>query len=84
MSLRARILLLDLLATLTPAVVLGLYYFCERDRNIDESRQGLAALVKSAVENLDDKIKGTVRLLHGLSRTPDIDTTNKTANETAS
>lgn len=79
MSLRARILLLVLLATLTPAMVLGVYFFNERERDIEEARQGLAALAKSVIENLDDKVKGTVQLLHGLSRAPDIDTTNKTA-----
>ena len=40
--------------------------------NIDE-------LANYAVENRDDKVKGTVQLLHGLSRAPDIDTADKAA-----
>ncbi len=79
MSLRARILLLVLLATLTPAAVFGLYFFNERERNIDEAKQALGALANYAAENLDDKIKGTVQLLHGLSRASDIDTADKAA-----
>jgi len=79
MSLRARILLLVLLATLAPAVLLGLYLFEQRDQDIDEAKHNLGALAKHAAENLDDKVKGTVQLLHGLSRAPDLDTADKAA-----
>jgi signal transduction histidine kinase len=79
MSLRARILLIVLVATLTPTVVLGFYFLNERDRQIEEAKHNLGALAKYAVENLDDRVKGTVQLLHGLSRAPDIDTTEKAA-----
>jgi len=79
MSLRARILLLVLVATLIPTVVLGIYFLNERDSHINEAKHSLGALAKYAVENLDDKVKGTVQLLHGLSRAPDIDTTDKAA-----
>ncbi|MGB5080885.1 MAG: GAF domain-containing protein, partial [Burkholderiales bacterium] len=79
MSLRARILLFALLATLAPAVLLGLYFFNERDRDIDEAKHHLGALTKYAAENLDDKAKGTVQLLHGLSRASDLDTKDKAA-----
>ena len=79
MSLRARILLLVLVATLTPTVVLGLYFLNERDRHIEEAKHSLRALANYAVEDLDDRVKGTVQLLHGLSRAPDIDTTEKAA-----
>ncbi len=79
MSLRARILLLVLFATLTPAVVLGLLLFEHRNREIAEAKHTLGALAKYAAENLDDKIKGTVQLQHGLSRAPDLDTRDKAA-----
>jgi signal transduction histidine kinase len=79
MSLRARILLIVLVATLTPTVVLGLYFLNERDHHIEEAKHSLRALANYAVENLDDKVSGTVQLLHGLSRAPDIDTTEKVA-----
>ncbi len=79
MSLRVRILLLVLLATLMPALVLGFHFFNERDRAIDDAKDNLGALAKYVAENLDDKVKGTVQLLHGLSRAPDIDTTDAAA-----
>jgi diguanylate cyclase (GGDEF)-like protein len=79
MSLRARILLLVLLATLAPAVVVGFIQFGHRNSDIEDAKRSLGALAKYAAENLDDKVKGTVQLLHGLSRAPDIDTTDKAA-----
>jgi hypothetical protein len=79
MSLRARILLIVLVATLIPTVVLGLYFLNERDHQIEEAKHSLRALANYAVENLDDRVKGTVQLLHGLSRAPDIDTNEKAA-----
>ncbi|MEO8303307.1 MAG: EAL domain-containing protein [Betaproteobacteria bacterium] len=79
MSLRARILLLIGFATLAPAVVLGLLLFEERDRDIEDAKHSLGALAKFAADNLDDKVKGTVQLLHGLSRAPDLDTSDRFA-----
>ena len=78
-SLRARILLLTLLATLAPASVVGVYQINHRSHEVEKAKQGLAALAKYAAENLDDKVKGTVQLLHGLSRAPDLDTSDKAA-----
>jgi diguanylate cyclase (GGDEF)-like protein len=74
MSLRTRILLLVLLATIAPALVMVLHFLGDRDRGIDEAKQDLGELAKYTTANLDDKVKGTVQLLHGLSRAPDIDT----------
>ena len=79
MNLRAHFLLLVLLATLAPAMVVGIYQYRQRNIDIEEAKRGLAALANYAAENLDDKVKGTVQLLHGLSRTPDIDTADKAA-----
>ena len=79
MSLRARILLLVLLAILAPAVMFSVYELRQRDDKIDEAKRNLNSLAKYAAENLDDKVKGTVQLLHGLSRAPDLDTTDKAA-----
>jgi hypothetical protein len=73
MSLLARILLLVLLATLTPAAVIGYFLFERRDGDIEEARHNLVALAKYAGENLDDKVRGTVQLLYGLSRARDLD-----------
>lgn len=79
MSLRARFLLLILLATLAPAVVVGVYLFEHRNNDIDEAKRNLSSMATTATENLDDKVKGTVQLLHGLSRAVDIDTADKAA-----
>jgi diguanylate cyclase (GGDEF)-like protein len=79
LSLRARILLLVLLATIAPALVIGAYFVGERGRGIEEAKQHLGALAKYTTENLDDRVKGTVQLLYGLSRTPDVDTADRAA-----
>jgi diguanylate cyclase (GGDEF)-like protein len=79
MSLRARILLLVLLATLVPATVISVYQFENRRHDVDQAKHNLSAMATYAAENLDDKIKGTVQLLHGLSRAPDIITPDKAA-----
>ena len=50
MSLRARILLLVLLATLMPAVVIGTYDLKQRDDMIDEAKLDLGSLAVYAVD----------------------------------
>ncbi len=79
MSLRLRIVLLVLLAILTPAALLGYYLFEERESEIARTKQSLAALAAYAAENLGDKVSGTVQMLHGLSRAPDLNTEDKVA-----
>jgi len=79
MSLRLRIVLLMLLAILTPAALLGVNIFRNRDHEIDHAKESLNALAKYAAEDLQDKVNGTVQLLHGLSRAPDLDTGDKAA-----
>src|SRR5258706_8738978 len=73
MSVRARILLLVLLATLMPAVVIGVYEFDQRTTEIEEAERSLNSLVKYATATLQDKGKGAVQLLHGLSHAPDLE-----------
>ena len=74
MSLRTRILLLVLMATLVPAMAFGAFQWLHRQQEVEAATHNLGSLAKYAAENLDDKIKGTVQLLHGLSRVPDLDT----------
>jgi diguanylate cyclase (GGDEF)-like protein len=78
-SLRARILLLVLLATIAPAAALAWYLFAQRDQQVDEARRSLGALAAATADDLNDKVSGTVQLLHGLSRAPDLDTPVKAA-----
>jgi diguanylate cyclase (GGDEF)-like protein len=73
MSLRTRILLLVLLATSTPAALLGLYLVENRNAEVEKARHSLQALAAYAAEDLGGKVDGTVQLLHGLSRAADID-----------
>ncbi|MEO8751164.1 MAG: EAL domain-containing protein [Casimicrobiaceae bacterium] len=77
MSLRWRIVLLMLLATLVPAAVLGSYLFHHRDDEITQAKQSLDALAAYSAQDLTDKVSGTVQLLHGLSRAPDLDANDK-------
>lgn len=79
MSLRLRIVLLVLLAIVTPAALLGFYLIEERESEIVRAKQSLGALAAFAAENLGDKVSGTVQMLHGLSRAPDLNTEDKAA-----
>ncbi|MBK8738070.1 MAG: EAL domain-containing protein [Betaproteobacteria bacterium] len=73
MSLRLRIVLLVLLATLTPAALLGTYLVEHRRNDIGQATRNLDALARYAAGDLGDKVSGTVQLLHGLSRAADLD-----------
>ncbi len=79
MSLRARILLLVFLATVVPAALLGLYLLENRNSRVAEAEKGLSALAIHAAGTLRDRVAGTVQLLHGLSRAPDLETAERDA-----
>jgi len=79
MSLRTRILLLVLLATLVPAALLGLYLIENRKDRIQKAQQSLSTLATHASGSLRDRVSGTVQLLHGLSRAPDLETADREA-----
>jgi len=79
MSLRTRILLLVLLATLVPAALLGLYLVENRREQIARAEESLSALATHAAGSLRDRVSGTVQLLHGLSRAPDLETADREA-----
>jgi diguanylate cyclase (GGDEF)-like protein len=79
MSLRARILLLVLLATLVPAALLALYLAENRRNQIARAEEGLSALATHTADSLRDRVAGTVQLLHGLSRAPDLETADRDA-----
>jgi diguanylate cyclase (GGDEF)-like protein len=73
LSLRARIFLLVLLATLVPSLAFALYLLEERAHHIEEAKHNLGTHAKYMAENLSDKARGTVQLLHGLSRARELD-----------
>ena len=72
MSIRSRLLLLTLLATLLP-VLLGAARFLQmRQASIEEDTQQLAALVRQQAELLNERVQGTTQLLYGLARADDL------------
>ncbi len=77
MSLRTRIVLLVLLATLMPAALFGIHLFEDRRDSVAEATQSLNGLASYASADLLDKVRGTVQLLHGLSRAVDLDAADK-------
>lgn len=73
MSLRARLLLLVTLATLVPAILLGIRFFQNRAAEIDAALARLATLANSITHDLDEKIQGTAQLHFGLARAVNLD-----------
>ncbi|MGS5085037.1 ATP-binding protein [Hydrogenophaga sp. A37] len=72
MSIRSRLLLLTLLATLLP-VLLGAARFLQmRQASIKEDTQQLAALVQQQAGLLNERVLGTTQLLYGLARADDL------------
>ena len=69
--------MLVLLATLAPALIFSAYQFKRRDLEIERAKQDLGSMARYAADQLDDKARGTVQLLHGMSRAREIDTANK-------
>lgn len=68
-----------LLATLTPAALLGTYLVDHRRSAIAEATRNLDALARYAAGDLGDKVSGTLQLLHGLSRAADLDAADRRA-----
>jgi len=79
MSLRTRILLLVLTATLTPMFAVGWLLFSYRDADVEKARAQLALRAQSHAEDIEDRIAGTAQLLFGLGRDPTLASRDKTA-----
>jgi signal transduction histidine kinase len=79
LSLRARLVLLALLAVLVPASLIGLRFLVDRERQIAAATQNLSATAESLSAALDEKILGTMQLLYGLARARDLDTRDRPA-----
>ena len=72
MSIRSRLLLLTLLATLLPAL-LGLARFLQaRDATIEADTALLAQLAQQHADMLNERVQGTAQLLYGLARAGDL------------
>src|SRR5262245_39788015 len=79
MSLRTRLLMLVALATLVPAILLGLRFFQNRTREIAAALFTVSATVNNSSDDLDGKVQGTAQLHYGLARAHDRDTRDKAA-----
>jgi len=66
-SIRARLLLLILFATLIPALVAGLQFLERRDAEIAAARQDLAAAARQVAQDLKDTVRATAQSHYGLS-----------------
>jgi signal transduction histidine kinase len=79
MSLRARLLVLVALATLVPAILVGVRFFQNRTSEIEAALVNLSATARDIANDLDGKIQGTAQLHYGLARARDLDTRDKAA-----
>ncbi|OGA04696.1 MAG: hypothetical protein A2W68_00100 [Betaproteobacteria bacterium RIFCSPLOWO2_02_64_14] len=79
MSIRARLLLLILFATLIPALVGGMQFLERRDAEIAAAQRDLAATAQRVARVLRDTVRATAQLHYGLSRARDLDTQDKAA-----
>jgi signal transduction histidine kinase len=79
MSLRARILLLVLLATLVPAAIWAYVLAGDRERAIVDAREKLLAAGRLIAEDLHDAVRSTAQLEYGLARARDLDTADRAA-----
>lgn len=79
MSLRARILLLVLFATLAPAVALTVFVVRERAADVAEAQRKLAAATQRIAQELNDGVRATAQLQYGLARTRNLDNGDRAA-----
>ena len=79
MSLRARLLILVIVAIAVPALLMGLRFVQTRTSEINTALIDLSAAANSISSDLDEKIQGTAQLHYGLARARDLDTRNKAA-----
>ncbi|MGV3628911.1 MAG: ATP-binding protein [Betaproteobacteria bacterium] len=79
MSIRVRLLLLILFATLIPALVSMFHFVEHRDADIAEAAHRLSAEAGRVAHELKDMMRGTAQLHYGLSRARDFDKPDKAA-----
>ncbi|RYF42695.1 MAG: HAMP domain-containing protein, partial [Comamonadaceae bacterium] len=79
MSIRTRLLLIVLLATLLTAVVVARRFILERQSGIATATQRLPLLAWRTADALGDRIRGTEQLHFGLARARDLETDDRAA-----
>ncbi len=73
MSIRSRLLIIAILATLVPGLLVGIRFFQDRANGINAARERLTEVAELIARDLDAKIKGTAQLLYGLARARDLE-----------
>ena len=66
MSLRARLLVLALLATLLPALLVGWRFVRDSEIEISSAEKSLSAAADNIADDLDHRVQGTAQLHYGL------------------
>ena len=79
MSIRTRLLVLVLLATLVPGLLVGIRFFQDRASAAASAIAGLSATARTIAEDVDEKIRGTAQLHYGLGRARNLDTRDRAA-----
>ena len=79
MSIRTRLLLLILSATLVPALMAGIRFLNHRDSEIAVAQHDLVATAEHTAQVLRDTVRATAQLHYGLSRARDLDTQDRAA-----
>ncbi|MGK2898981.1 MAG: ATP-binding protein [Burkholderiaceae bacterium] len=79
MSIRARLLLIALLATLAPALLVLANSIKEREALIAGDSRRLATLAQDKADDLRERIRGTAQLHFGLARARDLDSDDRAA-----
>ena len=79
MSIRARLLLLILFATLIPALVGGTFFRNYRETLVADAKRELGNTTKQVAQALAETIRSTAQLHYGLSRARDFDTNDRSA-----
>jgi len=79
LSIRARLLLLIVFATLIPALVGGMQFLERRDAEIAAAQRDLAAAAQRVARVLRNTVRATAQLHYGLSRARDLETQDKAA-----
>ena len=79
MSIRARLILIALAATLLVSLVIGWRFVHDRDHAISTAMQQLPALASSMAHAVGERVQGTEQLLFGLARSQGLDTRDRVA-----
>jgi hypothetical protein len=74
MSIRTRLILIALLATLLVSLVIGWRFVQDRDRAVSTAMQQLPALASSMANAVGERVQGTEQLFFGLARSQGLDT----------